>query len=187
MKSLVTYFSLSGNTKKIALAILEELESEGHQVQLEDVSEITLDTFNGFDLVFLGSACHDADLAEPVIKILGELPVPTTFKMAGFVTHATAMPDGGKRNEELYHQWAGKCEETFKRLSVEKEIPFLGYFHCQGIPTPPIADFIRKEIIPDEDEWEKYYSELVNHPNFEDFEKAKQFARLSLSMARKSN
>ena len=187
MKILVTYFSLSGNTKKIAQAIIDEIMLEGYDASLEDVTKMTPDRVNDFDLIFLGSACHDSDLAEPVRIFLAEFSVSQTLKLAGFVTHATTMPEGGRRNEELYQQWAGRCEETFVRVSQEKGFKLLGYFHCQGIPTPPIVDFIRNEIIPDDDEWAIYHHELIQHPNDEDFEKAKLFPRAMLSAAEGSN
>ena len=177
LKILVTYFSLSGNTKKIAQAIYEELSSCGKEVYMKDLADITPIGLDEFDLVFLGSACHDADIAEPLKLFLGYLPNSPSFKMAGFVTHATTMPEGGKRNRELYQQWAGNCEETLGKISQQKGIDLIGYFHCQGIPSPPIAEFIHQEIIQEEDEWEDYYNEVRQHPNDVDLLEAKAFAR----------
>jgi flavodoxin len=177
MNVLVAYFSLSGNTKKVGGAFTEELTSEGHQVTELDIIEISPKELQEFDLVFLGSACHDADLAEPVIEMLEKIDYVPNFKMAGFVTHATTMPDHTARNQRMYNQWAGKCIETFERLSAEKGFEFLGFYHCQGVPAPPIAEFIHREIIPDEQEWEEYFVEVKNHPSEEDLEDAKAFAR----------
>ena len=97
--------------------------------------------------------------------------------MAGFVTHATTMPEGGDNNRGLYMQWAGKCEETFTKIFQQTGIDLLGYFHCQGIPSPPIAEFIHNEIIQDDDEWDDYCAEVRQHPNEVDLEDAKAFAR----------
>jgi len=182
MNVLVTCFSLSGNTKKIADSILEELESLSIDAQHKELSKISPATFNEYDLVFLGSACHDADLAEPVIHILQDMADKPTFKLAGFVTHAASMPKEDTRIIEYYEQWAGRCPETFERISKEKEIEFLGYFHCQGNTSPPIAEFIHREIIPDEEEWNNFYTEMIHHPNDVDLEDARQFTREILQM-----
>jgi hypothetical protein len=50
----------------------------------------------------------------------------------------------------------------FKKYAVllqicqEKGIYFLGYFSCQGAPSPPITQFIHNAIVTDEDEWVLY-------------------------------
>jgi flavodoxin len=177
MKTLVAYFSLSGNTQQVARAISEVVLSKGFEVSEKDISEITPNGMKDFDLVFLGSACHDADLAEPVKLLLDKIDYSPTFKMAGFVTHATTMPDESERNQELYSKWAGRCIETFENFSSQKGFDFLGYFHCQGVPNPLIAEFIHQEIISDESEWDEYFTEVRQHPNNKDLEKAKAFAR----------
>lgn len=175
MKIIIAYFTLTGNTKKIAHAIYEEALSLGHQAALKNAADITQDTFNEFDLVFLGASCHDADLTEPVKLILEEIADSPSFQMAGYATHATPMPEGGKRNQEMYERWAGRCAQTFERISRQKRYNLLGYFHCQGAPSPPIEEFIHNEIMPDKDEWEEYIDEVRQHPNEEDMKGAKIF------------
>jgi len=186
MNILVSCFSLSGNTQKIAQAILETCSSEGHKVAEKALSEITSDSFKKYDLVFLGSACHDGDLAEPVRLILDEIDDNVSFKLAGFVTHATTMPEGSDRNRELFARWAGKCEETLNKVSDQKEFDLLDYFHCQGIPTPLIEDFIHREIISDESEWDEYITEVRQHPNHDDLMNVKAFAKEVLLKANQS-
>lgn len=181
MKILVTYFTQTGNTEKIAEAIHRELLSQGHAVELKRIGEITAEGLNGYDLVFLGSACHDADLAKPVKRILERIAQSPPFRLAGFVTHATYMPEGGERQRELYEEWAGRCEKSFEQAGREKEIAWGGYFSCQGAPSPPIEAFIHREIVTEEDEWEEYVAEARKHPNEKDMEKAREFARRVLA------
>ena len=183
LKILITYFTQTGNTEKIARAIYEEVLSQGHEVHLKRIDEITSEEFDVYDLVFLGSACHDADLAKPVKRILEGIAQSPSFKLAGFATHATYTPEGGERQRELYEQWAGRCAESFERTSQEKEIVLLGYFSCQGAPSPPIEAFIHSVIVPDEEEWEEYVVEMRKHPNEEDMEKARRFARAVLAQS----
>lgn len=155
--------------------------SQGHEVHLRRIDEIKSEEFNVYDLVFLGSACHDADLAKPVKRILEGIPQSPSFKLAGFATHATYTPEGGERQREMYEEWAGRCVESFERTSQEKEIGFLGYFSCQGAPSPPIEAFIHSVIVPDEEEWEEYVAEVRKHPNEEDMERARGFTRAVLA------
>lgn len=174
---LVTYYSLSGNTKKIAETISEAVSSNGHNVTVKSLSEITLQNFYEADLVFLGSACHDSDLAKLAIDFLEQIDQKPTFKLAGFVTHSTTMPVDTDRNRKLYDQWAGRCPETLERISKEKGFELLGYFHCQGVSIPPITEFIHNTIIPDEEEFKFFMEKLAGHPDEADLALAEDFAR----------
>ena len=180
MKVLVAYYSETGNTEKIARAIYEEVSKE-HETHLKKIKEVTADTLNSYDLVFLGSACHSADLAAPVKRILDALPKSSRFKLAGFFTHSVPCPEGNARARNLFNRWAGKCLVSFEKVSKEKQIDFKGYFNCQGVPSPPIQEFINKKVIVSADEWEAYMEEVRNHPSIGDLQKAKEFAQGVLS------
>ena len=177
MRILVAHFTQTGNTAQVARAIYDAVSARGHTVDLRETQEVTAESLNGYDLVYLGSACHDSDLAKPVKRLLGEVDESPPFKLAGFVTHATQMPEDGERARELHERWAGECVRTFRRVSEEKQIPFLGYFHCQGAPSPPIEAFIHSTIVTDPDEWEAYIAQVRAHPDAEDLEKAGEYAR----------
>jgi flavodoxin len=177
MKVLIAYYSETGNTAQVAQAIAEEIQSQGYEVHLRDLGEIAPDTQTTYDLVFLGSACHDADLARPVKQILEQIPTSPTFKLAGFATHASQMPEGWERQHELYERWASGCQRSFRQASQEKGIAFLGYFGCQGAPSPPIERFIHSTIVTDDDEWAAYVHEARKHPDADDLREAKEFAQ----------
>jgi menaquinone-dependent protoporphyrinogen IX oxidase len=96
VKILVAYYSETGNTAQIAEAICEGLSTKGHEADLMEIAdaahagELAPNTLNAYDLVLLGSACHDADLARPVKQILERIPVSPAFKLAGFATRFSA-------------------------------------------------------------------------------------------------
>lgn len=176
MKSLVAYFTQTENTKMIAEAIYEVLSAHG-EVKIDTVRRVNLESLNEYDLLFVGAPCHDSDLAPPVKGFLEELPDSSKFKLVGFFTHSTNMPDGTERNQGLYDQWAGKCIPTFENACKDKNIEFLGYFHCPARASEPIEGFIRQQIITDDDEWAVYLPELRKHPDSNDIENAKEFAQ----------
>jgi flavodoxin len=182
MKVLIAYFSQTGNTSKVARAIYQAVlsqrpPSQGHEVALKAIGEVSARNLNDYDLVYLGSACHDTDLAKPAIRLLKDIDASPPFKLAGFVTHAAHMPQADESARELYERWAGNCIRTFQRTSEEKRIAFLGYFHCQGAPSPPIEAFIHHVIVTDKEEWATYIATVRGRPNDEDLPKAQAFAR----------
>jgi flavodoxin len=177
MRVLIATYSETGNTARIAEAIYDEVVGQGHEVDSRKVGEITAEALNDYDLVFLGSACHDADLAKPVKQILEQVPIPPAFKLAGFVTHASYGPEGGDREQQLHATWAARCAVSFRQASRVMRFDLLGYFGCQGAPSPPIAQFIHHSIVTDEEEWAEYIEEATKHPDEEDLRKAREFAR----------
>ena len=177
MKVLVAYYSDTGNTGLVAEAIYDEVVSEGHQADLCDADEVTGEVLDGYDLVFLGAACHDSTLAKPVLAILDEITPLPGFKLAGFATHSTLMPEGGDWERGLYERWASGCPRAFDEASLEKGIEFLGYFGCQGRPSPRIERFIRNTIVTDEAQFEEYATEARKHPDELDLRRARTFAQ----------
>ena len=175
MKILVAYYSETGNTQQVAEAIHVQA-SVNHDATLKKIQDVSSDELKDYALLFLGSTCHDADLARPFKRFLNTLPQRPRFKLAGFFTHATFTPDHTARRKELFAQWAGKCGPTFKQLCQEKEIKFLGYFHCMGAPSKPIAAFIHQEIIVSDEEWKEYLPEVKAHPDSQDLKDAQRFA-----------
>ncbi len=129
MRILITYFTQTNNTEKVATSMYDELVAQGHKVDIEKIKNLTPEVLNNYDVVFIGSACHDADVAQPVKEFLAGITPSPEFKMAGFVTHATHTAEQGGRKKELYEKWAGKCEPTFTQVSADKNIEFLGYYH----------------------------------------------------------
>ena len=53
MKVLVSYMSKTGNTKKVAEAIFEEISDEKEIIPIDEV-----DSIEGFDIAFLGFPIH---------------------------------------------------------------------------------------------------------------------------------
>jgi len=176
MKILITYFSQTGNTEKIAKAI-HEVSSKNNESTLKGLKKVKIGELEDYDLVFIGSPCHDSDLAKPALRFLKKIPNSPKYAIAGFFTHSTFLPEGDERIKMLSEKWSGKCVATFEDVKKEKNANFKGYFRCQGIPSPPIEQFIHKTIIKDDEEWASFLEEVKKHPNENDIEDAKKFAQ----------
>ena len=90
MKILIAYYSMTGNTEKIAKGMNEALA--GEDVTLKKIEELDPSTLNSYDLVLLGSGIYAARFHKTVKKLLKateELPP----KAALFYTHATIDPE----------------------------------------------------------------------------------------------
>ncbi len=176
LKVLVAYYSMTGNTEKIAEALFEEASIK-NEAYLKKVRDITIDSLNDYDLVFLGSACHSTDLAAPAKEMLNLLPNSPRFKLAGFFTHSTFTRESGGSASAYFNEWASRCIVSFEEVAKEKHIDFVGYFNCQGAPSPSIQEFIHNEIIKSDNDWKAYIDEAEKHPNSSDLQRAKEFAR----------
>jgi flavodoxin len=167
MKILVTCFSQTGNTRQIAEAINRELD-QSNSVDLITIDQIDADRLNTYDLLFIGSPIHARGLSAPVKEFLDALPDHPSYKVAAFITHASSAysKDGF---ESAIQQIADICGK--------KSIAYQGCFDCQGRLTPEIRDAVQKaQNIPD-NEWVEKMAECDKHPNAEDEENAKAFAR----------
>ncbi|MGY5854255.1 MAG: hypothetical protein RTU92_11860, partial [Candidatus Thorarchaeota archaeon] len=157
---------------KLIAETLHESLLTSIEADIATVRSVDLSNLDEYDLLLVGAPCHDSDLAPPVKGFLEELPDSPRFKLVGFFTHATHMPE---QSRELYDKWAGRCHLSFENACRDKDIDFLGYFHCMGKASPPIENFIHQEIITDEEEWNEYLPDLRTRPNMQDIESAKEF------------
>jgi NAD(P)H dehydrogenase (quinone) len=71
-RALVSYYSRTGNTKKMAVKIAEVLESEGLVVDLKKVEDTAPADLLGYDCIILGSPTYYGTMAWEVKKLLDE-------------------------------------------------------------------------------------------------------------------
>jgi len=179
LKVLIVYYSETRNTEKVAETICDAV-SKDHEALLKKVDEIDTSTLNDYDLVFLGSPCHGGDLAPPVKTLLSAMPESPRFKLAGFFTHSCPTQE---HSSASFEKWASKCVTSFEKVSKEKKIDFRGHYNCQGAPSPPIQEFIRKAAFGSassslaSNAYEEFAKEALKHPDAEDLCKAEEFAR----------
>jgi NAD(P)H dehydrogenase (quinone) len=72
-RALVTYYSRSGNTRKMAELVAEALRGEGGvEVDLRPVEQVSADDLLSYDGLLLGSPTYYGTMAWPVKKLLDE-------------------------------------------------------------------------------------------------------------------
>lgn len=171
MKVLVTYFSQSGNTEKIAKAIYEEAAKISDAV-LKKLEELTPDRVAEYDCIFMGSPLHAGSLAAPVRECLGVLKATSGQQMAGFITHmAPAYPE----------QDMDAFAEPMKTACKEKGIEYKGCFDCQGYLAEAMHEPVKKKLNLDDETWAGMVKQMTGCPNQEDVDNAKAFVRILLA------
>lgn len=166
MKVLVSYFSQSGNTAKIAQGIYEEA-ARANEADLKKLEDLGAGDFAGYDVVFIGSPLHSANLAAPVKEFLTNIQAGSGQKMAGFITHfAPAYP-----NQDM----AG-FTEPIKAACKEKNIEYKGCFDCQGVLTESLHEPVKQKLGLSDEAWAGMVEQMTGHPDEADVAKAKAFA-----------
>ncbi len=111
MNALVVYFSKFGNTKQVADAIAETLETVG-SVRTLSMDRLAASDLQGVDLVVMGCPTHRMNLPETVRPVLKALPrrilrktpsaaFDTSYKMSAFLAHFTASKKLDQRLRKL--------------------------------------------------------------------------------------
>jgi flavodoxin len=107
MKALITYFSKTGNTEKVARAIYDALPVDKDIKPIQD-----LDSAAGYDIVFCGFPVFAHSVpgkAQPFIKALGE-----GQKVAFFSTHGSLR--GGQLPKQAFENAIGLAPKAKVRL-----------------------------------------------------------------------
>jgi flavodoxin len=73
VKALVIYYSMYGNTEKVAKALASGLESGGVDVAVVSVDAVSFDDFGEVDLLCVGSPVHAWGVSKPVKEFLERL------------------------------------------------------------------------------------------------------------------
>lgn len=165
MNILVAYFSQTGNTEKVAKAIVDAA-SRAHAVELKKIEDMAPADLDAFDFIFIGSPLHAGGLAEPVKDFLIQMKARPGQKIAGFITHAApAYPD-----QEM-EGFAEPMETACRQNNAE----FKGCFNCQGFLTEALHEMIKNSQNLSDEEWADMVEQMTGHPDTEDLEKAKSF------------
>ena len=158
MKTLVAYFSQTGQTKKVADAIYESIEGDK---ELKELSEV--DSLEGYDVSFIGFPVHAFGPSKEGKEFLEEKAAGK--KVALFITHAA------HEDQEGIDEWLDRC----KAAAADAEL--VGFFHCMGELSEQIADFLMKNDDPTMRSFGERRPETVGQPDESRLQRARDFAK----------
>jgi flavodoxin I len=170
MNVLVTYFSQSGNTEKIANAIWEEA-SQANQADLKKLEDVKAEDVAGYDCIFIGSPLHSANLAAPVKAFLSTIQAGSDQKMAGFITHfAPAYPEQDMEG----------FTAPIKTACKDKGLDYRGCFDCQGALAESMHQAVQKKLNLSDEQWADTVKQMTGRPNEADAANAKAWSKTIL-------
>lgn len=158
MKVLVTYFSQTGNTQKVAEAIYGAIEADKEIKPLNEVESL-----DGYDLAFVGFPIHASNPVADAKAFLEEKAKGK--KVAVFITHAAP------EDHENVARYLENCKASLA------EVDMLGMFECQGEMAQAIIDFLAKSDNPRHQQFAQYGPQTKGQPDESRLEKARAFAR----------
>ena len=165
LKILITFFSNTGNTEKVANSMKDGLTD--YDVDMIPVKDVEPKTLNSYDIVFLGSGVYASRIDKSVLTLVKKAVPDLPAKLAYFCTHMSL---------KLY-------QEPFKRINnivKEHDCEIIGQFDCVGenLGIPLETQLGMLEKLP-EDQKEKAIKDMEKmkgRPNEMDLENAKNFA-----------
>lgn len=160
MKVLVTYFTQSGNTEKVAQAIYQAIGGNKEMVSLKEAKNP-----DSYEIVFCGFPVHSHSVPLPVQNFIKS--ISPGKQLALFATH------GSLRGGEL------ATTAIEHAISLASKLRVLGTFGCRGKVDPKLIEALLKK--PEHRAWAETAKSAVSHPDESDLEDAKQFAKKILT------
>jgi hypothetical protein len=158
MRVLVAYTSRTGNTKKVAEAIYDELDGEKALKEFGDLQNL-----EGYDVVFVGFPIENFGPCSKAQAFLKDRCVGRNIVL--FITHAA--PEYTK----FVPGWIAKCVDAASESNV------VAVFHCQG----ELAENVRQSMLKSADPivrfWAEHAGVTKGQPNATRLARARAFVR----------
>ena len=161
-RCLVTYFSLTGNTKKVAEAIFDALDVEKEILSIEQIQQI-----DEYTLIFIGFPVHSHSVPIKIQDFIKK--IPTNKKIAFFSTHGSLT--GSRLSREAIEHAA----------ILASKAKVLGTFSCRAKVSLEALEALRKS--PEHEAWADMAISAASHPDKGDLEDAKAFARWIITLS----
>jgi flavodoxin len=159
MKTLVTYYTQTGNTRKVAEAIYEGIPDDK---EISPLSE--LEDFGAYDLIFYGFPIQAGNPAKDAAEFLGEKAAGK--RIALFITH------GAPEDAERVGPWLDGSRDLISEVGAE----LVGIFNCQGEASQDIINFLLNSDDPERQRYGREASEARGLPDEGRLERARSFA-----------
>ena len=156
MKILVTYYTKTGNTEKVAQAIYEAIRSDKELAPVHAVKDL-----GEYDIIFCGFPVQAHSVPLPVENFIKAIPAGK--KIAFFTTHGS-LRGGPLAVTAIEHA-----------VSLASKLKVIGTFGCRGKVDPKIIEVLLNK--PEHKTWAETARSASSHPNESDLEDARQFAK----------
>jgi flavodoxin len=161
--TLVAYFSLSGNTQKVAATIFASLPEPRTMRPIAEVQDM-----DEYDLIFIGFPVHSHSVPIQVEKFLRG--IPKGKKIALFSTHGS-------------HTGSRLSREAIEHaVVVSSQARLISTFSCRGKVSTHALETLSRS--PEHEAWTEMAASARTHPNEHDLEDAANFARWVLTLSR---
>ncbi|MFW9976208.1 MAG: flavodoxin family protein [Candidatus Thorarchaeota archaeon] len=112
-KSLIVYYSLFGNTEKVAKALAAGLQNGGCDAETVKVDAVNISDLSEIDLLCIGTPVHAFNISKPVKEFLELL------KDQESLSGKKAFAFDTKMKSRLAGTAGGKIEKKLKQLGLE--------------------------------------------------------------------
>jgi flavodoxin len=164
-KILVSYLSLTGNTKKVAEAIFDALKGDKTIKTIDEAQNL-----DDYDIIFLGFPVHSHSVPFKTEELIKRIPAGK--KIALFSTHGSLT--GSRLSREAL--------EHASILASSSKI--LGTFACRGKVSLQALETLSKS--PEHKAWVEMAASAQTHPDDNDLEDARSFANWIMTLSLQS-
>ncbi len=161
LKTLITYESRTGNTKKIAEAIFDATEGEKSLIPIAEGPNL-----NEFSLVFIGFPVLSHSVSYKVETFLKSIPAGK--KVAFFSTHGTLA--GSQLSREALEY----------AVTLASKAQVMGTFACRGKVSLNALEVLSKS--PEHAAWTDMAASARSHPDESDLKDAQDFGQWILTL-----
>jgi flavodoxin I len=156
MKALVTYYSQTGNTEKLARAIYEAIHIQKELIPVQDVQGAA-----GYDIIFVGFPVHAHSVPAKLLPFFKALPDGQNIAL--FCTHGS-LRGGHLPKQALEHA-----------IGLSSRAKILGTFGVRGKVDVKIIEALIKQA--EHKAWAEEAQGAHEHPSETDLADGQEFAR----------
>ena len=160
MKALVTYYTKTGNTEKIARAIYEEIHFGKELIPIKDVKSL-----KDYDVIFAGFPVQAHSVPAAFLPFFKNLPAGQNIAL--FCTHGS-LRGGHLPKQAIEHA-----------LGLASRMRVLGTFCVRGQVDPKVIDSMAN--MAQHQAWAQEAAGACDHPDAADLADAKAFAKTVLA------
>jgi len=169
MRSLVTYWTQTGNTQKVANSIFASLPGTKVLLPIHEVEDTS-----GFDLIFIGFPIVRFGPPEIVSEFLSSRAAGK--KIALFITHAMPSRSDDPGQISMLRKELEKCREACAGSHLA------GMFHCQGELSEKETETLVASKIPMLMAFAAMRPQTIGHPDEAELREAGMFAEVMATL-----